>query len=75
MACVNPDGRPTESGTKMLLAMKNQARTPEEAATDTGLPVFRVRSGLRELEAAGLALSTPEGYRATDKGAALISTS
>ena len=55
MACISPDGKPTESGTKMLSALKSGLASPEEIAKDTGLPLFRVRSGLRELTQAGLA--------------------
>ncbi|MCX8032522.1 MAG: hypothetical protein N3B14_03880 [Thermoleophilia bacterium] len=68
MACVNPDGRPTESGLAMIKAVLGQAKQPEVIAAETGLPLFRVRSGLRELEAAGFIAQGDEGYLATDKG-------
>ena len=32
MACVTPDGKPTESGTKMLRALKSGLGSPEEIA-------------------------------------------
>ena len=63
MACVT-DGRPTESGRRMIEAVAKGARTPEEVAKATGLPLFRVRGGLRELAAAGLVVETAEGYQA-----------
>lgn len=63
MACVT-DGRPSESGRRMIEAVAKGARTPEEVAEATGLPLFRVRGGLRELVAAGLVLETAEGYQA-----------
>jgi predicted transcriptional regulator len=72
MACVSPDGKPTESGTKMLRALKSGLGSAEEIAQNTGLPLFRVRSGLRELTQAGLANQQNDKYKATDKGAALI---
>jgi predicted transcriptional regulator len=72
MACISPDGKPTESGTKMLRALKSGLGSAEEIAQNTGLPLFRVRSGLRELTQAGLANQQDDKYKATDKGAALI---
>ena len=72
MACISPDGKPTESGAKMLRALKSGPGSPEEIAKDTGLPLFRVRSGLRELAQAGLASQKNDKYEITDKGAELI---
>ena len=72
MACISPDGKPTESGAKMLRALKSGLGSPEEIAKDTGLPLFRVRSGLRELAQAGLTTAQNDNYKLTDKGAELI---
>lgn len=72
MACVSPDGKPTESGTKMLRALKSGLGSPEDIAKDAGLPLFRVRSGLRELAEAGLANQKDDRYELTEKGAELI---
>lgn len=72
MACVSPDGKPTESGMKMLRALKSGLGSPEEVAKDAGLPLFRVRSGLRELAEAGLADQKGDKYELTEKGAELI---
>jgi predicted transcriptional regulator len=72
MACISPDGKPTESGAKMLRALKSGLKPPEEIAKDAGLPLFRVRSGLRELTQAGLANQKGDKYELTDKGAELI---
>jgi len=48
MPCVSPDGKPTSSGMATLKSLKNGELTPEEIASKTGQPLFRVRSGLRE---------------------------
>jgi len=72
MACISPDGKPTESGTKMLRGLKSGLGSPEEIAKDAGLPLFRVRSGLREIAQAGLASETSGKYEITEKGAELI---
>ena len=68
MACVSPDGRPTESGAKILIAIAAAPLTPEQAAEGTGLPLFKVRSGLREMVQAGLAVESGETYSATERG-------
>jgi predicted transcriptional regulator len=72
MACISPDGKPTESGTKMLRALKSGLGAAEEIAKETGLPLFRVRSGLRELSQAGLIVDKAGKYEITDKGTALV---
>ena len=68
MACISPDGKPTESGIKMLRALKSGLGSPEEIAKDAGLPLFRVRSGLREMTQAGLANQKDDRYEITEKG-------
>jgi DNA-binding IclR family transcriptional regulator len=72
MACISPDGKPTESGTKMLRALKSGLGSAEEIAQATGLPLFRVRSGLRELVQAELVSQEGNRYEVNDKGAELI---
>jgi len=71
MACISPDGKPTESGAKMLRALNSGLGSPEEVAKDTGLPLFKVRSGLRELVQADLATQRNNRYELTEKGAEL----
>lgn len=53
MACVTAEGTLTASGQRLVAAVALPS-TPEEVAASTGLPLYRVRSGLRELAAAGL---------------------
>ncbi len=72
MACVRPDGRPTESGVKMLKVIATAPMTPEEVAQATGLPLFRVRSGLREMVPAALALESDGTYWASERAAKFI---
>lgn len=74
MACISPDGKPTKSGTRMLHALKSGPGSPEEITKDTGLPLFRVRSGLRELAQAGLANQKDDRYEITEKGEELVGT-
>ena len=72
MACISPDGKPTESGSKMLRALQAGSGSPEEIANKAGLPLFRVRSGLRELAEAGLAKQRNDRYELSEEGAKLI---
>ena len=72
MACISPDGKPTESGSKMLRALQAGLKSPEEIAKEAGLPLFRVRSGLRELAEAGLAKQRDDRYELSEMGAKLI---
>jgi DNA-binding IclR family transcriptional regulator len=72
MACISPDGKPTESGSKMLRALQAGLGMPEEIAKEAGLPLFRVRSGLRELAEAGLAKQRDDRYELTEEGAKLL---
>jgi len=72
MACISPDGKPTESGSKMLRALQAGLGSPEEIAKEAGLPLFMVRSGLRELTEAGLAKQRDDRYELSEKGAKLI---
>ena len=72
MACVSPDGKPTESGARLLRALNSGLGSPEEIAKDAGLPLFRVRSGLRELTEVGLARRKGDGYEIAEKGKELV---
>jgi predicted transcriptional regulator len=67
MACVSPDGKPTDSGRKMLEAAK-ELGTPEEIANLANLPLFKVRSGLRDLLGAGYLKEEQGKYLITDNG-------
>jgi predicted transcriptional regulator len=67
MACVNPDGTITTTAKSLLQSLANPL-TPEEIAAKIGVPLFRVRSSLRELEGAGLVSESEGRFRTTDKG-------
>ena len=63
--CVSPDGKPTQMGMAKLNAMKSGPLTSNEVADATGHPMFRVRSGLRELVEAGYVKQTDDKYELT----------
>jgi hypothetical protein len=68
MACVNPDGTLTQSASTMLRALNSPA-TPDQVAKATDLPLYRVRSGLREMVEAKMAIEHEGFYQRTDLGA------
>ncbi len=72
MPCVSPDGKPTSSGTALLKSLKNGALSPDEVASKTGQPLFRVRSGLRELKNAGFVEEVEDKYRLSKTGETLV---
>lgn len=71
MGCVKPDGKPTESGRKMLVSIKEDL-IPGEIAKETKLPLFRVRSGLRDLLEAGYVKEEQGKYKLTDAGREML---
>ncbi|MGD0355667.1 MAG: hypothetical protein ABSB31_09515 [Dehalococcoidia bacterium] len=73
MAVVGPDGAPTESGSKILLAIMAEMSTPELIAQSTGLALFLIKSGLRDLEKARLIRRDEERYVLDQKGIELLS--
>jgi DNA-binding IclR family transcriptional regulator len=72
MPCVSPDGKPTKSGIATLSALKSGASTPKAVADVTGQPLFKVRSGLRELAKAGFVKQVDDKYQLTSEGSKLI---
>lgn len=72
MPCVSADGKPTKSGIATLSAIKNGASTPEAVSEKTGQPLFKVRSGLRELVKAELIEIIDENYRLKPKAEKLL---
>ena len=55
-----------------LSAIKNGASTPKAVSEKTGQPLFKVRSGLRELVKAGLVEQKDENYKLTSRAEQLI---
>lgn len=72
MPCVSPDGKPTSTGIITLTSLKGVSLTPEEVAHKTGQPLFRVRSGLRELKNAGFVEEKAGQYVLSQSGEAII---
>jgi DNA-binding IclR family transcriptional regulator len=70
--CVSPDGKPTKSGIATLSALKSGASTVKAVSDVTGQPLFKVRSGLRELVNAGFVKQVDDNYQLTTEGSKLV---
>lgn len=73
MGCINPDGT-TDPAARTLLQALQVARSSEELAAAVGLPLYRIRSGLRELVQAGLVEEASGKLALTTSGRARISS-
>jgi predicted transcriptional regulator len=68
MACLDAAGILTASG-RRLLGLLSEPRSPVEIAAAAGMPLYRVRSSLREMVEAGLVVERSGNYLATEAGA------
>jgi predicted transcriptional regulator len=74
MACVNGDGTLTVVARQVLTALLT-IDSAEEIRTATGLPMYRIRSGLREMATSGLIDTVNETrYTLTARGRQMIDT-
>jgi len=71
MPCVDGRGQLNEMAKKLLSAMADGSSL-EQIAEKTGLPLYRIRSGTRELAEAGLVESANETYVLTEAGRAAM---
>jgi predicted transcriptional regulator len=67
MACVNPDGTLSKTAMKILEVIKVSSKI-EEISAKTEVPIFLLRSSMRDLVDAGVAKAEGEQYVITDKG-------
>jgi len=71
MACINPDGTLTPTALQVLKAAE-QPKTAAELAQMLALPLYRVRSSLRELVGGGFLKEEAEQYVLTEAGRAKL---
>lgn len=74
MACVNSDGTLMPSAIAILNAIKTNPLNVEELAKIVDQPLYKIRSGLREMLAAKLVEIKGDGYLATELGISKIDT-
>ncbi len=68
MPCIDESGNLTESATALLKALIDNSLTSKEISSKIGVPIFKVRSSIRELVEAELLVEVGEKYEITDKG-------
>lgn len=71
MACLNSDGSLTVVAGAILDALGTTSDAGD-VATATGLPLYRVRSALREMLQSGLVETVDTGYALTVRGRELL---
>jgi DNA-binding IclR family transcriptional regulator len=71
MACVNSDGTLTVVAAQILAALAT-ADDPADIAMAAGLPMYRVRSGLRDMAQAGIVEPLGTGFAITPRGRQLL---
>jgi predicted transcriptional regulator len=67
MACIDAQGNITRSAELILLSMMKPVSL-EEAAAQSNLPLFRIRSAIRELGKAGFITKADNNFQTTSKG-------
>ena len=73
MACVDDRGTLTPIAAAILRALGAEGATPAAVARASGLPLYRVRAGLRELADAGFAREGEGGaFTASESGVARL---
>ncbi|MBO8171232.1 MAG: hypothetical protein H0Z33_04975 [Bacillaceae bacterium] len=76
MACIDDKGNLTTTAKKILNAVSEDFRSPEEIAKDTGLPLFKVRSSLRDMKSMGFVTESEEQtYKIEERARTLLSKS
>ncbi|WP_070121435.1 hypothetical protein [Bacillus marinisedimentorum] len=68
MACVNADGTLTGTARKILNVLTDEVKSTDEIAASAGLPMFKVRSLVREMAQSGVVDQLETGYLISEKG-------
>lgn len=75
MACVNEKGKLTESAKKLLIMIQHESLTVEEISKKSSLPLFKVRSSLRDMKSMGFVLEEYNKYKMNPKLESLLEQS
>ena len=73
MPCINPDGTMEPVARAILKALQSPQK-PEEVAQQVLMPLYRIRSGLRELAQAGLVEEHEGAFALTPTGRGRLDT-
>ncbi|MBA4601752.1 hypothetical protein [Thermoactinomyces mirandus] len=67
MACFTDSGHLSESAKKLLQSIEKDFLSAQEISQKTGLPLFKIRSSLRELEDMELVIKEDNRYKMASK--------
>ena len=67
MGCIDAKGNITRSGELILLALMGPSPI-EDAAKESGQPLFKVRSAVREFTDVGFVKAVADGFQITSEG-------
>jgi predicted transcriptional regulator len=68
MACIKPDGSLTETAKALLRMISSTAFLPEEISAKLHIPIYLVRSSIREMSEADLMQEQHGKYIISEKG-------
>jgi predicted transcriptional regulator len=72
MACVNEKGQLSPAGKKLLGSLAVESLTTQDISKNSGLPIFKVRSNLREMLNAELIIEENNQYKISEKGKQIL---
>lgn len=68
MPCIDDSGNISDSGKALLSALSKEQLDVKSISSQIGVPLFKVRSSIRELVEAGLIQESNEKYNITEEG-------
>lgn len=75
MACVNEKGQLTESAKKLLNTIGTNSLTTKEISKNSDIPLFKVRSSLREMKSIDYVIEENERYNLSSKAIDVLENS
>lgn len=67
MACIDEQGQLTSSAIKLLESIQSESLSVEFISEKTAIPLFKVRSSLRDMKSMGFVIEEDEKYQKNPK--------
>ncbi|MCE7792433.1 hypothetical protein K8O68_08390 [Salipaludibacillus sp. CUR1] len=75
MACVNGDGKLTQSAKNILEAVDESPKSPADLSKELAIPLFKIRSSMRDMVSMGLVQETEGAYQLAPGGRKMLEKS
>ncbi|SES19053.1 hypothetical protein [Salipaludibacillus aurantiacus] len=75
MACVNGNGKLTQSAKNILQAVENSPKSPADLSRELAIPMFKIRSSMRDMASMGLVQETEGAYQLAPGGKKMLDKS